>query len=124
MKNVVPIVRQNRNRNRKSPLNKSLSTAMLSQPVVLVLVVFVVLVLIMECLKARQERKLAKIAFKRQMRMRMIAHLLYCITMYTLIIGWWRIFFFFLLKTLFDVTLERLRSLTGLVSKRIIRFSK
>ena len=120
MKNVVPIVRQNRNRNRIRPLSQPvlvLSTAKLSQPVL-------VLLYIVACMKARQERKMAKIAFKKHMRMRMIAHSLYCITMYTLIIGWWRIFFFFLLKTLFDVTLERLRSLTGLVSKRIIRFSK
>ena len=102
-KKVIPIVRQNTVQN-QSPLMQSLSTALY----------------VVECIKARQERKVAKMNLKMQMRIMTMAHLLYCIMMNTLIIGWVRIFLF--LRSI-GVTLEKLRSLAGLMSRWIIKSS-
>ena len=113
MKKVVPIVRQNTVQY-QSPLMQSLSTAMLSESML------VLLLYIVEFIKASQERKKAKMNLKMQMRIMTMAHLLYCIMMNTLIIGWVRIFLF--LRSI-GVTLEKLRSLAGLMSRWIIKSS-
>ena len=134
-KKVVPIVRQNTVQN-QSPLMQSLSTAMLSESMlvlevivvlvwlvllyIVVVLVWLVLLYIVECIKARQERKKAKMNLKMQMRIMTMAHLLYCIMMNTLIIGWVRIFLF--LRSI-GVTLEKLRSLAGRMSRWIIKSS-